>query len=317
LNPETSTAIASLATGSDSVVHAVFSANGRDIVTWDATGVRVWDPATGRLRSSMLPRGRPVVAVPSPDAARIVSLSVGSDDPYTTIEQWDRTREEPVAAWRLDGRGEGAGFDASGRRVVAWSDEGVVAVWDVASRRRLATLSVPGVQRVALSPDGLRVATGAGDGTVQIWNVAGGREVKRLHHALRVVAVTFDADGSRLLAASADGTAKIWDARTDRDPVALRGHQTEITDASFDSTGRWVVTASLDGTARVWDGLTGQEIERFHHPAQVTAAMFDRDSRHVATVAGDFRARVFDCETCVPLDALVRLARSRLVTGPG
>ena len=317
-NPETGAAIASLATGGDSVVHAVFSANGRDIVTWDATGVRVWDPATGMLRSTKLPRGRPVGAVPSPDAARIVSLSVGSDDPYTTVDLWDRTRKEPVAAWRLDGRGEGAGFDASGSRVVAWSDEGVVTVWDVASRRRLVTLSVPGVRRVAaLSPDGLRVATGAGDGTVQIWNVADGREVKRFHHALPVVAVSFDANGGRLLAASADGTAKIWDARTDRDPIALRGHQTEITDASFDSTGRWVVTASLDRTARVWDGLTGQEIERFHHPAQVTAARFGRDARHVVTVAGDFRARVFGCETCVPLEALVRLARGRLVPGPG
>ena len=97
----------------------------------------------------------------------------------------------------------------------------------------------------------------------------------------------------------------------------MRGHETEVAGASFDPTGRWVVTASLDRTARVWDAQTGQEIERFRHPGEVIAAAFDRDGRHVVTRAGDFRARVFDCETCVPLDELVRLARSRLVPGLG
>ena len=49
----------SLAAGGDRVVNAVFSADGRDIVTWDAKGgVRVWDPATGRLRRSMSPGGK-------------------------------------------------------------------------------------------------------------------------------------------------------------------------------------------------------------------------------------------------------------------
>ena len=172
------------------------------------------------------------------------------------------------------------------------------------------------LRSAALSPDGLRVVTGANDRVARIWDVAAGREVEEFPHGRAVVAVSFDGDGKRLLTASADGTAKIWDTRSDHAPIVLRGHQTEVTDASFDPTGRWVVTASLDRTARVWDAQTGQEIERFYHPAEVIAATFDGDL-HVVTRAGDFRARVFDCETCVPLDGLVRLARSRLVPGPG
>ena len=175
--------------------------------------------------------GDPVVAVPSPDAAHVVSLSVDSaEPPHTTVALWDRTREEPVATWRLDGRGTGAGFDASGRRLVAWTEDG--------SRRRLGqSPRAGGLQRsraplelrsAALSPDGMRVVTAANDGVARIWDVAGGREVRRFRHAVPVVAASFNADGSRLLTASADGTAKIWDVRTDREPVALRGHQTEL-----------------------------------------------------------------------------------------
>ena len=188
-------------------------------------------------------------------------------------------------------------------------------MWDSASRRRLGSSGSPAYDGAALSPDGVRVATGGLDG-MRDWMLPAAERWSSFRHALPVVAVWFNADGSRLLTASADGTAKIWDVRTDRDPVALRGHQTEITDASFDGTGRWVVTGSLDGTARVWDGQTGQEIERFHHPDSVISATFDRGT-HVVTRAGDFRARVFDCETCIPLDGLVRLARSRLVPGLG
>ena len=43
---------------------------------------------------------------------------------HTTVALWDRTRKKPVATWRLDGRGQGAGFDASGRRLLAWNEDG-------------------------------------------------------------------------------------------------------------------------------------------------------------------------------------------------
>ena len=101
-------------------------------------------------------------------------------------------------------------------------------------------------------------------------------------------------------------------------PSPLRGHQTEVEAASFDPAGRWVVTAGLDQTARVWDAQTGQEIERLHHPAGAQGGDVRRGPPTTSvTLAGDFRARVFGCETCVPLDGLVRLARSRLVPGAG
>ena len=101
--------------------------------------MRLWDPATGRLRKAPgSSKGDPIVAVPSPDDAHVVSLSVNdaTDPPETTVALWSRTREEPAATWHLDGRGTGAGFDATGRRLVVWTEDDRVVVWDVASRRQ-------------------------------------------------------------------------------------------------------------------------------------------------------------------------------------
>ena len=318
--PATGALVSTFAVHGARVVSALFSADGRDVVTADAdAGVRIWDAATGRLEGSRKLSGEPVVAVPSPDAAHVVSVSVNdsTDPPTTAVTLWDRKRPEPVATWHVDGRAQGAGFDASGRRLVVWTEDGGVGVWDVPSRRRLATFTSPAALRSAsLSPDGSRVVTAGDDGAARIWDVASGRELRQFRQALAVVAASFSADGSRLLTAGLDQTSKIWDARTGRELVSFRGHESELAGAAFSPGDRWVVTAGLDdGTARTWDALTGQELAAFHHPAVVVAATFERDGRRVLTLANDYRARVFRCETCVPLDALVRLARSRLVAG--
>ncbi len=318
LDAGTGAAVSTLAVDGARVVSAEFSADGRDVVTAEAGSVRIWAAATGRLVGSKELKGDPVVAVPSPDAAAIVSVSVddSADRSVTTVALWNRTRPEPAATWHLDGRGQGADFDANGRRLVVWSEDGGVSVWDIPSRRRLAAFSIPTALRSAsLSPDGSRVVTAGNDGIARIWDVASGGELKSFSHALAVVAASFSADGSRLLTAGLDQTAKIWDAQTGDELVSLKGHESELAGATFSAGDRWVVTAGLDETARTWDALTGQELAVFQHPAAVTEATFDRDGRRVLTLAADFRARVFRCDTCLSLDGLVRLARSRLVAG--
>ena len=224
---------------------------------------------------------------------------------------------EPIATWQIAGRGQEASFDASGRRLLVWTFAGDVSVWDVSSRRKVAAFSDPELRSASLSPDGTRVVAAGTDRIARIRYLTGGRELKDPpRHALAIVAASFSADGGRLLTASRDKTAKLWDTQTGDRLVSFRGHETELSGAAFDPTDRWVVTASLDGTARVWDAQTGQELALFRHPVEVYGATLDRNGRHVLTLDSTGRARVFRCETCVPLDELVRLARSRSLTGP-
>ena len=302
------------------VVSAVLGADGSDVITADANGdVRVWDAATGKLRVSRKVTGELVTAVPSRDGTQIAAVSVSTaEPPRSRVVVWDGhpVRADGELGCRRDRAGSGLQL---GRRAPRRLDTG-------RSRRRprryrRATQSPPSrplprsrrhdsvpTARFSLLPatmalrgSGTSRADASGSGSATIRRLSPRRSAPTAPGCSPPVRTTRRRFGTR-----------------PRDASSSRSEATgpsSPTGASV-SSGRWVVTASLDGTARVWDALTGQEIALFRHPAEVTAASLDLDERLVLTLAADGRARLFRCETCVPLDGLVRLARSRLDLRP-
>src|SRR2546426_1049427 len=70
------------------------------------------------------------------------------------------------------------------------------------------------VAAVAFSPDGRILATGSGDKTVKLWDISTRKEIATLPHNDRVPSVTFSPDGRFLTTACDDRTIRIWDATT-------------------------------------------------------------------------------------------------------
>jgi WD40 repeat protein len=85
---------------------------------------------------------------------------------YPTLEAILPPAEEPVTA---------LAFSGDGRRLVSASGD-VVTIWDVRTRRRVATLKHPAsVRAVALSPDGSLAVTGSMRAGIALWDVATSR----------------------------------------------------------------------------------------------------------------------------------------------
>ena len=204
-------------------------------------------------------------------------MNDATEPPQTTVALWSRTREEPAATWRLDGRGTGARLRrerASARRV----DRG-------RPRRRLGHPLTPEAGRV-FEP---RSAAFGGSEPGRHARGYGRRRRRRPHldrprrpgaeaprpvkHALAVVAASFSADGSRLLTASNDQTARIWDVRTGRELVALRATDPSWRAPCSTRTSVGGDRRTDDRTARVWDALTGQELERLPPSIRPTSSL--------------------------------------------
>jgi DNA-binding beta-propeller fold protein YncE len=93
---------------------------------------------------------------------------------------------------------------------------GSVVVWDVATRKRIRTLSVPEpFLGLAYRPDGKQLATAGTNGTIRLWDLATGAEVLSIaSRAGRGFPVAFSPDGRRLASCGPDFEVRVWDTRT-------------------------------------------------------------------------------------------------------
>ncbi|MEU8968286.1 caspase family protein [Streptomyces monashensis] len=213
----------------------------------------------------------------SPDGA---TLAVGSED--GTITLWDiaaKTRRASLVDFT------GPSFLGVGS--VAFSPDGVylagvdqpevkrhsngnvsTTIWEVATRRRAATLTDPGVfgvNKAVFSPKGAVLATGNGIGTVSLWSVSGGgAKINTLSNALanehttgkEINDVAFSPDGSVLALSTVAGLVELWDVSTGHRLATVPGVETGVGTLAFSPDGKTLVGATDGMQVQVWDVAT-------------------------------------------------------------
>jgi WD40 repeat protein len=165
-------------------------------------------------------------------------------------------------------------FSPDSKTLLAYSEPGKLALWDVAAGKKLKNLALPqrilgGFGAAAFSPDGRCVAFDMRDGTVVLCELAtamerrvygkapmpvkGGLPAARGATFADAARVAFSADGTRLAHAGVDGIVRVWDVRTGEELASLAGHKGPISCVAFAPDGKMLASASADTTALVWD----------------------------------------------------------------
>jgi WD40 repeat protein len=220
------------------VTDVAFSRDGSRLASTGEDGtLKVWDPSTGRLLSSLAAQGDAWGPSFSADGSLV------------------------AAAWNTD--------DGEGRISVR--------ILDLSTDRVVSTIPVSGAIDTALSPDGEHVAVATwlpGDEVGAVFDVNTGEEAFALagpnccaHPSSR--GVSWSPDG-RLVAASSEGTARVWDAETGTVRHTLLGHTGFVLGVAWSPDSSRLVTGGSDGTAKVWEiGPEGVR-ERWSLSAQET-----------------------------------------------
>jgi len=251
-------------------------------------------------------------------------------DPETAallaVAAW-RTAPTPEARYRMldvaarPGRGALSGhnrpitelaFSPDGSLIATGSDDGLVWLWDIASRRRLdppivasGPASCSAGFAMAFSPGGKTLAT-ACYRTVQLWDMSTHRQSgAALDTVESVEAMAFSPDGRALATSSYEGTTRVWNVTARRQsgdtigrPNWLNGARA-INAVAFSPDGKRLVTAGADDTARLWDATTHRQVgDAFTgHTDDIRAISVSADGTTLATTSADGTARLWNLAT--------------------
>ncbi len=198
----------------------------------------------------------------------------------------------------LDVSRDGTRLAAAGR------DEGIINIWDTASRRLVAGFKTDAgkISALALSPDGGLVAFGSRQGELSIRESATGRSIFILQFEDWVRHVAFSPDGSVLAVANETrpnftGKLTLISIR-DLKIIESVDLKSRLLHFSFSPDGRMLACAPRDGVVRIRqvDGLTLIK-ELPSHDGIIWSVEFSPDGKRVASRGYDNRLNIYEIDS--------------------
>jgi WD40 repeat protein/serine/threonine protein kinase len=296
---------ARLATPSGRMWSAMFSRDGRRIVTTDDKGAQLWDARNYQLVATLPHEFAVYNAAFSSDGAKVITA--GGDG---FVKVWNAATGEPLYALTASRpnrqRYYQVAMSQDGKLIAAIDLSGALAhVWDASNGVLIAELpnTPEGDPSLAFDPGGRWLATSGGNDAV-VFDTRTWKPMVSIS-GIQITSLSFDPTGPRLVTASGIGDTSIWAIPTGERVLHLHETGARVNHVTYSADGAFVATSSQDGTDRVWNTATGAlQLELRNHRGNVPWIEFDPNSRLVVSAGADGAVVISDIEIGVPVSVL-------------
>ena len=174
---------------------------------------------------------------------------------------------KPIDLWETErGMVSTLKFSPNGALLATGNWDGGVKVWDIQSRRCLATLQRTGqfdlASELVFSPDGQYLASSGGKyDAVYVWDIETKAQIAKFtvdeelqpRHRPIHIPLTFSPDGKLLIGATPENTFSVWDIETGERIAHLTGHSFLLTALFLSPCRKFLASVDRDGNLRKWE----------------------------------------------------------------
>jgi WD40 repeat protein/beta-lactamase regulating signal transducer with metallopeptidase domain len=311
--------IASFRGHSSAVRSIAFSPDSRFIASGDRSGVvRLWSTIGRNSLHAFPAEPTSITCVQFSPDGRTVAAATSDDDELSpgAVTLWDAATHRKLGTLRVPARGiASVAFSPDGTTIATGGADGVVRLWDAATRAPRSALKYSRCHSVAFSPDGRTLASAHQDGDTVLWDTRAGRQVGLLKgHRDLVRQVVFSPDGSSVATAGKEGSVKLWKLTTRRRTAqaTLKGDLTPVWSVAYSPNGRTLAVADgpqdTPGTVTLWNVATRKVMATLDgHERGVATVVFAPDGRTFASGGWDGTIRIWDAQTLEPRHVLAGL----------